>query len=493
MDEQMVRRRYALAGLDRQGIMLGMNWAQLLLLGTGLTATVLLFSGEAPVLLAVAPVLLTTVFAKGRWQGVYFVDWVRPLRHGWQSRKHIEWSTSDPWIGTAGEAPPILAGLTISDEAWSGLGRMAVVWDETEATAAMLMRIPGADFALRDLDEQEALLDGWGLSLSAHAMEGTPVERVCWSETANRTSLEDHNNWVRAQGSDVRPDLRRQYESLVLTAGPETTSHDVIATVVVSTEKLRASKWGAAGKSEQERLLDALRRSGHILMRGLQNAGLSSGEILGIDELAVVLRQAADPTTAMALASQIGDLSDQLGLTGQNRVGPSETWWNVEWFETDRCAHRSWWVEDWPRQPVNGAWLTDLLSVPESARRFTVMFKPVPPSASHRRIEKELTKLDADQLSRIEAGQRVTAEHRRTREAVEVREEELVSGFAEVAFCGIVTVSATSMEALELATGEFESSALQAGLGLRPLDFQQDLGWAASLPLGLGIRTSVWS
>ena len=490
-EETQSRRRYQMAGLDRQGVMLGLTWPQLLLLVVGLTATVLLFTAAAPFGLAIIPLAVGALFAKARWRGVLLVDWVRPLHHGFRSRRRIDWSTAQPWNGQDGETPWVLEGVTVTEESWSGLDRMAVVWDGTDDTAAMMFRVPGADFTLRDIEEREALLDGWGIALSAHAMEGTPVARICWTEIANRTSLQDHTTWVRQQGTNVRAPIRREYETLVRTAGPETTSHDVIVAVVVSARKLRASKWGSTGKTEHDRLLDALRRSAHTLMRGLQAAGLANGDILGVDEVAELMRQGADPTTAMALAPQLGDLSSQLGLSGQDRLGPLETWWNPEWFETDRCAHRTFWVQDWPRQPVAGPWLTELLSVPDSARRFTVQFTPVPPSSSHRRIDQELTRLDTDELAREDAGQRITAGHRRARDAVQAREEELVAGFAEVAYCAVVTVSATSMEGLELATAEFESSAVQSGLVLRPLDFQHDVGWAASLPIGLGVRAPI--
>lgn len=488
MDEHALRRRYVLAALDRQGVMLGLSWPQLVIMTVGLTVTVLLFTMNVSLPVAVSPLVGCTAFAKARWRGSLLVDWVRPLTHFVKVRNRREWATESPWNGAGGEAPWVLAGVRISEEPWVGADQMAVVWDETEGTAAMLIAVPGADFSLREMAEQEALLDGWGIALSAHAMEGTAVARICWTEIANRTSLEDHNAWVRQQGTDVHGGLRRDYEGLVMSAGPETTSHEVIVTVVVSGRKLKASKWGSAGKSEHDRMLDALRRAGHTLLRGLQMAGLAKGEVLDSSAVGLLMRQALDPTTAMALAPRTGDLAAQLGLVGQDRLGPTETWWDSEWFETDRCAHRSWWVSDWPRQPVHGPWLTDLLSVPESSRRFTVMFTPVPASSSHRRIDQELTRLDADALSREDAGQRITAGHRRAREAVEVREEELVQGFAEVAYCAVVTVSSTSMEGLERATAEFESAALQTGLGLRPLDFQHDVGWAASLPLGLGVR-----
>lgn len=484
-------RRYQLTALDRQGLMLGLTMGQLVVLSVGLMAAVFALSTALPLAAAVAPLVVAGLIVKGRILGVPLMDWIPAVRNWRANRSSREWQTNEPWDGVSGEAPSVLAGLQVSEEAWTGPQKLAVLWDSSDESAAMFLRVPGADFALRDESEKSALLDGWGVALSAHAMAGSPVDRICWSEISNRTSLDDHETWVRSRGTDVNPEMRKLYESIVRTAGPETTSHEVVVAVVVTARRLRASRWGSAGKSEQERLLDGLRRAGHSLLRGLDSAGLSNAQVLGRNDLALVMREACDPSVATAVAPRSGSLSEQLGIVGGDRMGPNQTYWSSDWFETDLCAHRSWWVQDWPRQPVAGPWLSDLLSVPDSARRFTVIFRPVAPESSHKRIEKEFTRLDADMLSREESGRRTNAEARRTRESVEVREEELVSGFAEVEYCGLVTVSSTSMSGLELAASEFESSAVQSGLALRPLDLMHDLGWAASLPLGLGLKSSL--
>jgi hypothetical protein len=94
---------------------------------------------------------------------------------------------------------------------------------------------------------------------------------------------------------------------------------------------------------------------------------------------------------------------------------------------------------------------------------------------------------DAEQRSR--GGFRIGARHRRVEEAVAEREVELVAGFAEVAFTGIVVVSEEGPDELRDATAQYVHASAAAGLELRRLDGRHDLALAVSLPLGLPIET----
>lgn len=481
--------RYHLPALDRQGLLLGLGIPQLIAATIGLTITMILLTmTTAGFIPAVAPLVIAASLIKARFGGIPALELIGPVFRGFSHSRNREWQTNTPWTGTTGDPSHPLAGITVTEEQWLGLDDMAVIWDESAKTAAVVLQVPGVDFALRTGNEQESLLNHWGIALSGFAVEGSPVERICVTQTAHRSSLTDHETWLSQQGTGVRNDLRADYNSLVSQASPETTSHTAHITLVVSSFRLRRSKWGADGKTEQERLLDALKRSASQLTAALHAADLTNSHMLSVDQLALVMRQACDPTTAQAVAPRTGGLAERLGMAGRDRMGPQQTYWHPQWWETDLCAHRTYWIRDWPRQPLPAPWLTAMLSQPGTARRFTVIFRPVQPSVSHRRIDRELTRIHGDTDHKIEKGGRVDATTRRHLQAVEEREEELVSGFAEVAYVGLVTVSADSLEGMENATAAFEASALQAGLGLRPLDHQQDVAWAATLPLGLGIN-----
>jgi hypothetical protein len=183
-----------------------------------------------------------------------------------------------------------------------------------------------------------------------------------------------------------------------------------------------------------------------------------------------------------------GSLAERLGLVQPSNAGPLVT--EVEWgrLHTDGGWHRTYWIAEWPRLSQHPDWMEPVLAfVGTGSRALTVVFEPVPPSVSRRRGDRDYIKLDTDATTRSERGRRVDAGHRRLQSAVAEREAELVAGYAEVTFAGLVTVTADDPGSLLAACDECEQVAREHGLELRPLDGRQDLAFAAGLPLGLGL------
>ena len=119
----------------------------------------------------------------------------------------------------------------------------------------------------------------------------------------------------------------------------------------------------------------------------------------------------------------------------------------------------------------------------------TVYFQPVSTHQSRRQIERDLVKLDSDAATKEDKGRRIDARHRRATEALLHREEELVAGYPEMGYLGLVTVTARSIVELDEHAEILEQLAREHGMDLRPLDGRHDLGWAAALPVGLAPST----
>src|SRR5207237_6450840 len=102
-------------------------------------------------------------------------------------------------------------------------------------------------------------------------------------------------------------------------------------------------------------------------------------------------------------------------------------------------------------------------------RSMTVWCEPVAPRHSRRAIERTAAKLDADEDHRGRIGLRVDAAHRRAQTAVLEREAELVAGYPELLYAGIITVSAPDRSGLDTASAQLVPPAAAAGLHLRPL------------------------
>ncbi len=204
-------------------------------------------------------------------------------------------------------------------------------------------------------------------------------------------------------------------------------------------------------------------------------------------EIAGVLRWRSEAEQARRRArveSSNGASSD----AEPSRTGPlgTKVGWTHVWM--DDSVHRTYWVAEWPRLPVTADWMEPLLAFSGAARRaVTVIYEPVAPSSSRRRIDSESIKLESDAAAKEDKGRRVTAQHRRNQVAVSEREQELVAGFVEFDFTGLVTVSAGTEDDLWEACDHIDQVAREHGLELRPLDGRHDVAWAAALPFGLGI------
>jgi hypothetical protein len=114
-----------------------------------------------------------------------------------------------------------------------------------------------------------------------------------------------------------------------------------------------------------------------------------------------------------------------------------------------------------------------------------VVFEPIPPSRSQRRLTTEVSRVGSDNEVHARRRGRVSEAKRRLFASLEERERELVAGHGEMSVYGLITVSARRHEDLEARCVAVERSAHRCGgARLRPLEHRHDLGWAATLPIG---------
>ena len=156
-------------------------------------------------------------------------------------------------------------------------------------------------------------------------------------------------------------------------------------------------------------------------------------------------------------------------------------------WHTDDAWHRALYVAEWPRLDVPAAWMSDLMLYNGAVRSISVFFEPIPRSRSQRSITRDAAKLESDAEQRTQKGFRVGAHHRRAARAVEEREEELVAGYGEFFYAGIVCVTAPTLPDLEAATEEVSQVAASVGLEVRPLHGRHDQAVAATLPIARGL------
>jgi hypothetical protein len=481
-------RLYQLEPVDTSGVFLGLGVVQCGLLGGGILVAVAAISAGVPVLMAAPPVLAAAALCFARVGGHAAWEWL-PLGWGWLWSGWTRgrgWAPPLPlWPVDAERSPPLppcVAGLDVVEVPWRS-GVLAAVHDGRRHALTAVVPMRGAQFLLEDRAEQERLVAGWGEVLSQFATEGATVAHICWSDLVRPSGLAGHTaRLAEHPGGTPHPAAEASYRALLEQRAPTATTHEVAVTITVTAERLRRR----AG-SRAERLGDALGVATEALLRALASVGLEASEPLDAMGLWRTLRTHVDPTGGAGRGE--ARLGERLGLVTPAAMGPLvvESRWRS--LRLDATWQRTWWVASWPRLAVPPAWLESFLSPTGVTRTMTVAMVPVATYRSRRRIERDLVKLESDAAIKQEKGRRIDARHQRATQALLEREREIVAGFAEMGYVGLVTVAATSEDELEAHAGIVEQLAHQAGMELRVLDGRQDLAWAGALPFGLAPAT----
>lgn len=487
MAERDDKRMYRFDLLDRTGVFLGFGLAQLALLGTGGLASTVAVTAGVPVVAAAAPAVAAAVVALAKVRGERLVDWAPVLVRWATGRQRRRWRSpltlSGPGVAGGAAMPPFLAGVAIVEAPgdWGRLAGSGVVHDTTTGSMSSLVRARAHQFALADRDEQVRLLAAWGDVIAGFSTERGSVARLSWSDFATPTGMRDHLGWLDTQPAGLSGP-RASYLELLESTGALAAGHDIVLTVTVARERLTGGRRGPA----DERLLGALGKATDTLLRAVRNAGLLADDPLTAAEIAAATRARLDPTAMRHRGA--GPLAERLGLVQPANAGPMAV--AVDWahLRTDGGWHRTYWIAEWPRLTQHPDWMAPVLAFAGTgSRALTVLFEPVAPSVSRRRVDRDSIKLDTDATARTDKGRRVGAGHRRLQAAVVEREAELIAGYAEVTYGGLLTVTADTHDGLDQACDQCEQAARDHGLDLRPLDGRQDLAYAAALPLGLGL------
>jgi hypothetical protein len=496
-------RTYRLEPLDASGVFLGLGLVQCVLVGGGITVAVVAISAGLPLIGAVLPVACGAALSFARVGGRPAWEWL-PLGGGWVVR-HLLWGERwfaplPLWPTQDDEAPPLppcLAGLSLHNVAWHDGVWLGCVRDIEWHTLTAVVPVSAPRFVVESTGEQERLLAAWGDVLGQFAGDRGPVSHVGWSDLVRPSSLEQHVEWLGSLNRAVaHPDATDSYTELVEVAGANSTVHDVVVTVTVSRDRLRrrpdlADSDGGRGGDGMETLQRALGSAVDALLRGLLSAGMGASDPLDAHGLQKLLRSRIDLSAGVG-GCTTGRLAQRLGLVPQAASGPLvvDTGWRH--LRVDASWQRTFWVASWPRLAVPPCWLEPFIAA-DVTRAMTVVLVPVSTHQSRRRIERDLVKLESDAATKEQQGRRVDARHRRATDTLLEREQELIAGFPEMAYVGLVTVSASTEGQLEDHSEVVEQLARETGLELRVLDGRQDVAWAAALPFGLAPKTLLGS
>lgn len=485
-------RTYRLEPLDDSGIFLGLGLTQCALIGGGLTVGVAALTAGVVLPVAAVPVLVAALVSFTRLGGHPTWEWV-PLLAGWswaRWRRGRQWVAPLPLWPTGDAAapmPPCLAGLDIVGIDWRAGSTLGAIRDRHRHTLTAVVPVSGPQFVVAPRPEQERLLAGWGDLLGQYAVERGVVTHLSWSDLAQPSGLGDHLAWIDSAGRGTpNPVAVDSYRQLLELGATSAINHQVVVSITVARDRL--ARHHSRTNRGDEPLQRALITAVEALLRGLQSADLAAGDPHDPPGLQRLIRTRIDPLDARPRPRH-GRLVDRLAHLRSSTAGPMAVEGDWRHLRVDGAYHRTWWVGTWPRMAVPPSWLEPFLSGGGVTRSMTVYFRPVSTFQSRRRIERDLVKLESDAATKQDKGRRVDARHRRATQALLDREEELVAGYPEMGYVGLVCVSARTLEELDEHAEIVEQLAREAGMDLRLLDARQDLAWAASLPLGLAPAT----
>ncbi len=491
-------RTYRLSPVDRTGVLLGLGTAQVAVLGATVVIGVLMLNFGASIQLVAIPSLIGAALGFMRLEGQSVLELVPTLVRWVTGTGERTWLAPLPLIGDVPELPSALDGQVILavDAATHGIrggaDQVAVVHDEVGGTYAASVRVSGRQFALAEADEQDRLVQLWGDALAVFSRGRTAVANVRWSEWAAPAGMEEQYAYLADHGADdADPAALASYRQLLGTAGPLATRHEVLVTLTVAAKSVNVAQrhHGDRRAAAVEVLLDELR----LFVGRMESAGLTVSPPLSPVELAWVLRVRLDPSVIRSLQRRSRSLGQVTGVVSPGNAGPLAAKTSYSQWEVDGSLHRGYYVAEWPRVDVPAHWMHDLMLYGGAVRTVAVFHEPVAPHRSQRAITRQAAKLESDEEHRRKTGFRVGAAHRRAARAVEEREEELVAGYGEVEYAGVVVVSAPDVETLERACAAVVQVAAGCQVELRLLNGRHDQALAACLPLArsLAPRTQV--
>ncbi len=382
--------------------------------------------------------------------------------------------------------PPALAGLDLFeiDVAWLTPGSdiaIGVVRDRQAGSLTAVLKVCGdGQFGLIDPASQDMRIDEWGAAIAGFAREHSPVSRVTFHDWTSPVPIRNTVAQLEAQWADeAEHPARAGYLQLLRDTSASVVDHEVLVEVTVDLNRVPKTK----GESNLSVGLRVTAEQARLFAGRLNAAGLRVESVLSAHDLVTATRVRSDPSVVEQLATLRNSLASATGVSAPT-FGPMFVDDQLASATVDSAQHRSWWFARWPRREVAASWLDSLMFETGCTRSLTTVFEPVAPSRSDSDVDRERTQREANIETRRRKGFIVRRADEKAVAEVESRENELATGYVECLYTGLLTVTAPSIEQLDIQSADLEQAAANVGVELQPLWGRQADGWVASLPLG---------
>ncbi|QNE37897.1 SCO6880 family protein [Leifsonia shinshuensis] len=357
----------------------------------------------------------------------------------------------------------------------------AIFEDRVHGTFIAVLAVTTPGYALLDDPQKRERVDSWALFQSSLVKHPglARIQVLLTSRVSSPTAIRDYYEPRASQA--VSGWARQQYEVLLDNAVANSPQHEQFIVVVLDKDRLardvKAQGGGRVG------LANVMAREVDTTTGSLRDCGITVRSWLGAREGAAVMRKAYDPQAADAIENR----TDARAGVAPASAGPIWGKELVDHLRTDGAFHATYEVTEWPRIPTLPDFLRAVTTLPFQ-HSASLYFTPVPLKTSRRRIRAERRKINANRLERQRRGNDRADDEFEIQEQVDItrREQELVHGFGDLEFLGLVTVTGLSKEELDANCSAFTTAAEGQGMEVRLMYGQQLAAFnSASLPLAL--------
>lgn len=334
----------------------------------------------------------------------------------------------------------------------------------------VVMRLEATEFGLLDQTEQDQILQRWGSVLAGLGGDPLTIKKFTWLEISAPASSGDPQRWFDLNATPRTKEASLDYQSLINSAASSSTEHRTLVVVDIEPEQTRKGDPSAIVIAEAEHLARRLNEAG-IFAKPLNITQIAS-------ETEAVVRPISRQAQVMAyLANDVRNPRLNVSIKEE-----------IDKFRLGNSWARAFWINEWPRIPVLGSFLSPLLSTRLPATRvLAVEIKPVPNWKAIRKAEMVRTNMGSDQKLRARFGFSPKLRQQREYAASEAREHDLISGHSALKFSGFILLVANSETKLNNASRVIRAAGHQSQLSLNKLLFRQVSALNRVLPISIPI------
>jgi hypothetical protein len=454
-----------------RGLLLGLSTARCISAGAAVAAFVLGLVAAGGIGLVASGVLWVPLLAATfvTWQGLSLSEWV-PVVTFWKTRSAVRQHeyrarVSVPRPAGTMALPGDAAPLRFYEDPQSAA---CMVHDPHRQTLSATVAVTHPAYVLLSPGDQQGRVSAWGRLLATLSKSG-----YCAAIQVLEATVPDPGTGVAGfyarHGTHDGGWADTNYAALLAQSSHGPSAHRTTITLSLDMRKAaksikeagRGVKGGAAVLRSQMEALDY----------SLRAADLHIDRWLDASSLAVVVRQAYDPSATLR--------PDSAGATLRSAgpVGVSEHW---SYLRHDSGYSTVLWISEWPRQNASPNFLHPVIFAQGVRRSLSLVAHPLGASEALRQIRKEKTEAVTDSAQKAKVGQLLDLSDAQEYEDVLVREQALIAGHADVEFSGFLTVTAPSRDELAAAVSQTEQAVGQSTCETRILYGRQAQGFVVS-------------